>query len=249
MHEEALPQPERSRGKSFTWPKAFFYSVLVIFGVALAAFYLFLQHTQRLVLPPLTGEQAQGLFSSYVVGLQGRNHLQVAELKTREEFGLSSEKRFFQFIPGGTVEVTAVVPCEIVYHVELKNAEWRFKVTDDGRRLIVIAPPIGFGKPAVDFARYELRVSKSSFIRDAEEVKERLQSQIPGFLDEVGRRNVDSVRDTARIAIKDFIENWLLNSLQGRNVAQPVVDRVYFSDEGRLYDSILLQSGDSQNKY
>ncbi len=230
---------------AFTWAKAFTFSVLILTTGALLGLHLFVRNAQELLKPALTGEATQGLFSSYVVGLQGRNHLQIAELKTTEEFGISSEKTLLRIFPGGTVEVSAKVPCDIVYHVALKDAEWKFHVRDNGRRLIVIAPEIGFNRPAIDLARYELRVDKSSMIRDSDEVKALLQSQIPTYLEEVGKKNIDSIRDTARLSIKDFIENWLLNTLKGKDLAQPVVDRVYFKDEHALYSPLLLLNPDS----
>lgn len=234
--------PDRS---AFTWAKAFTFSVLILTTGALLGLHIFARNAQELLQPALTGEATQGLFSSYVVGLQGRNHLQVAELKTTEEFAISSEKTLLRIFPGGTVEVSAKVPCDIVYHVALKDAEWKFHVRDNGRRLVVIAPEIGFNRPSIDLARYELRVDKSSMIRNTEEVKALLQGQIPAYLEDVGRKNVDSIRDTARLAIKDFIENWLLNTLKGKDLAQPVVDRVYFKDEQALYSPLLIQPPDS----
>lgn len=229
---------EKSR-PVFNWAMAMTVIFLSLIAGGLIAFYLLTANAAYLLKPLMTGEQTQNMFASYVVGLQGQNHLQVARLQTSEEFAVTSEKRILNFFPGGTVEISARVPCQIVYTVALKDAEWRFLVKDLGKRLIVIAPDLEFNRPAVDLAKYELRVDKSSLIRDTEEVKALLQSQIPDYLDEVGRKNRDSVRDTARLAIKDFIENWLLNSLKGKDLAQPVVDRVFFKDEEPLYRQFI----------
>jgi hypothetical protein len=164
----------------------------------------------------------------------------VAKLKTQEEYFLTSEKKLLKYLPAGTVEVAARVPCEINYHVNLKNSKWQFVLADSGRRLHVIAPEITFNQPSIDLSRYELEVIKYSYIRDNEEVKQLLQDQIPEKLKEVAARNIDSIRDTARLSIKDFVENWLFASLDGQIQALPVVDRVYFADEQLLFQKIIV---------
>jgi len=236
---EKIPEVKENKAARFNWAMAFALMFVSLVAGGVAVFYMLSTNVNMLVKPFLTGEKTQSMFASYIVGLQGQSHLQVARLQTREEFVVTSEKKILNFFPGGTVEVSARVPCEIVYKVPLKDAEWKFLIRDNGRRLFVIAPDLGFNRPAVDLARYELRVDKSSLIRDTEEVKMLLQSQIPEYLDEVGRKNRDSVRDTARLAVKDFIESWLLNSLKGKDLAQPVVDRVFFKDEEALFGYLI----------
>lgn len=236
---ENTSEVKEKKAVRFNWAMAFAIMFVSMVAGGVTVFYVLSSNVSTLVKPFLTGEATQSMFASYVVGLQGQSHLQVARLQTREEFVVTSEKKILNFFPGGTVEVSARVPCEIIYNVPLKDAEWKFLIRDNGRRLFVIAPELGFNRPAVDLARYELRVDKSSMIRDTEEVKLLLQSQIPAYLDEVGRKNTDSIRDTARLAVKDFIESWLLNSLKGRDLMQPVVDRVFFKDEEALYRNII----------
>lgn len=232
-------QQTKAMKNTFSWAKAVTVMFVSLVIGALVAFYLFSLNTRQILQPFLGEAQTKNLFSSYVVGLQGQNHLQVATLQTREEFVITSEKKLLRYFSGGTVEVSAKVPCEISYIVPLKDAEWQFFVRDNGKRLIVIAPEISFNRPAVDLAKYELRVDKSSMIRDSEEVKTLLQGQIPAFLEEVGHKNITSIKDTARLAIKDFIENWLMTALNDGKVSQPVVDRVFFHDESELYRHFL----------
>jgi len=226
---------------SFTWAKAFtIVAVCVILTAGSLIWYFFSQVTASAVLlPALSEEMTRGQFASYIGSLQGQNSLQVAALNTKEEFAYVSEKKLFRYMPGGIVEVAARVPCEITYYVPLKDSEWLFYIRDNGRRLIVVAPTISFNRPAIDLARYDLRVVKDSMIRDSEEVKLALQNAIPGLLDEVGRKNIDSIRDTARISIKDFLEQWLLNSFADKRLITPVVDRVYFADEEHLFKKVV----------
>jgi len=233
---------EQSLRASFTWAKAFaIVSVCTILTAGSLIWYFFVKlPSTAVLLPTLSEEMTRGQFASYIGGLQGQNSLQVAKINTREEFAYISEKKLFRYVPGGVVEVAARVPCEITYFVPLKDNEWSFYIRDQGRRLIVVAPSINFNRPAVDLARYDLRVVKDSMIRDSEEVKTALQNEIPGLLEEVGRKNIDSIRDTARISIKDFLEQWLLKSFGDKQLITPVVDRVYFTDEEHLFKNIIF---------
>ena len=233
---------EQSLRASFTWAKAFaIVSVCTILTAGSLIWYFFVTlPSTAVLLPTLSEEMTRGQFASYIGGLQGQNSLQVAKINTREEFAYISEKKLFRYVPGGVVEVAARVPCEITYFVPLKDNEWSFYIRDQGRRLIVVAPSINFNRPAVDLARYDLRVVKDSMIRDSEEVKTALQNEIPGLLEEVGRKNIDSIRDTARISIKDFLEQWLLKSFGDKQLITPVVDRVYFTDEEHLFKNIIF---------
>jgi len=227
---------------SFNWAKAFaIVSVCTILTAGSLIWYFLVKlPAPAVLLPTLSEEMTRGQFASYIGGLQGQNSLQVAKINTREEFAYISEKKLFRYMPGGVVEVAARVPCEITYFVPLKDNEWSFYIRDQGRRLIVVAPPINFNRPAVDLARYDLRVVKDSMIRDSEEVKIALQNEIPGLLEEVGRKNIDSIRDTARISIKDFLEQWLLKSFGDKQIITPVVDRVYFTDEEHLFKNAIF---------
>ncbi len=230
-------QPQKTVSASFSWAKAFtIVAVLAILVGGSIIWHLILSvNPTAMLMPTLKEERTRGLFASYIGGLDGQNNLQVASLKTKEEFAYVSEKKLFRYMPGGVVEVAARVPCEITYNVPLRDSEWSFHIRDQGRRMIVIAPPIQFNRPAVDLARYDLRVVKDSMIRDSEEVKLALQNEIPSLLEEVGRKNIDSIRDTARISIKDFLEQWLLKTLEDEQLITPVVDRVYFADEEHLF--------------
>ena len=242
MNDNIQVREQNTRSTSFGWAKAF---AIVAVSAILTSGGLFWYFFNRLapgaiILPTLSEETTKGQFISYVCSMQAQNNLQVATLHTQEEFGITSEKKLFSYMPGGVVEVAARVPCEITYNVPLKDSEWAFYIRDQGRRLIIVAPDIGFNKPAIDLARYELRVVKDSMIRDSEEVKLALQNQIPKLLDGVAQKNIDSIRDTARISIKDFIEQWLLNSFGDKQIMTPVVDRVYFADEEHLFKSRLF---------
>jgi hypothetical protein len=230
-------QPEKKSQVS-VFARAIVACVLIITVGTLLGLYILVGSS---VVKNLGRERIETSFAGYVTGLQGSNSLQVARLNTQEEFFLSSEKRLLSYLPGGTVEVAARVPCEITYQVPLKNSHWQFYLGDRGKRLYVIAPSIGFNTPAVDLSRYELEVVKYSFIRDEEEVKQLLQAQIPQKLNEVARISIDSVRDTARLEIKDFVDNWLLAKFADKNLDLPVVDRVFFADEAHLYQKYVFE--------
>lgn len=249
MNESIQVQEQNTHKPTFTWAKAFaLVSVcLIITGGSLAWYFFFRLAPAIAKMPTLSEETTRGQFTSYISSMQTQNNLQVAVLSSKEEFGFISEKKLFSYMPGGVVEVAARVSCDFTYYVRLKDSEWAFYIRDQGRRLIVVAPVIEFNKPAIDLARYELRVIKDSMIRDSEEVKLALQNQIPGLLAEVGQKNIASIRDTARISIKDFIEQWLLNSFGGKPLMTPVVDRVYFADEEHLFKKSLFadESGDA----
>ncbi|PKL48941.1 MAG: hypothetical protein CVV42_08070 [Candidatus Riflebacteria bacterium HGW-Riflebacteria-2] len=251
MTDQAQDHPQRAAAP-FPWAKAFaIVGVCAILTAGSLTWYFFLKVTPTaMLIPSLSEEMTRGQFSSYVGGLQGQNNLQVASLHTKEEFAYISEKKLFHYMPGGIVEVAARVPCQITYHVQLKDSEWSFYIRDQGRRLIVVAPTISFNRPAIDLAHYDLRVIKDSMIRDSEEVKLALQNEIPGLLEEVGRKNIDSIRDTARISIKNFLEQWLFNSFGDKQIITPVVDRVYFADEEHLFKNIIFADTPSAgNRY
>lgn len=236
---ETNEKPER-RGSDIA--RAMVLCVLIITLGVLAGIYMLARTAPAAIMKSLEQHHVSMTFDSYITGLQGSNFLQVAQLKTQEEFFLASEKRLLRYLPGGTVEVAARVPCEIVYRVSLKGDKWQFYLADNGRRLYVVAPELGFNTPAVDLSRYELEVVKYSYIRNEEEVKQLLQAQIPGKLEEVASLNIDSVRDTARLKIKEFVDNWLLASFAGKNLELPIVDRVFFADEQALYQNYVFST-------
>lgn len=244
-------KPLSAERPRFTWAAAFtIVTVCAILTGGILAWFFFLRVAPAAVsLPTVSEEMTRGHFTSYINSLQGQNQLQVAALNTQEEFCYVSEKKLFHYVPGGVVEVVARVPCEITYYVELRDQEWTFYIRDRGRRLIVVAPPIKYNRPAIDLARYDLRVVKDSYIRDSEAVKKTLQDQIPALLDEIGNKNITAIRDSARISIKDFIEQWLLASFGDRPIITPVVDRVYFADEEAQFKNVLASATIAGLKY
>ncbi|HAE40931.1 MAG TPA: hypothetical protein DCG57_20210 [Candidatus Riflebacteria bacterium] len=242
MNDSIQAREQSAQRLPFNWAKAFTIVAVgaMIIGGSLAWYFFFKLAPAIVLMPTLSEEATRGQFTSYISSMQTQNNLQVASLRSKEEFAFISEKKLFSYVPGGVVEVAARVSCDFTYYVRLKDSEWAFYIRDKGRRLIVVAPLIEFNKPAVDLSNYELRVVKDSIIRNSEEVKLALQNQIPALLEEVGQKNINSIRDTARISIKDFLEQWLLNSFDGKPLLTPVVDRVYFADEEHLFKNRLF---------
>ncbi|MFZ5949402.1 MAG: hypothetical protein ACOYXC_01760 [Candidatus Rifleibacteriota bacterium] len=234
-------EPEPAKSGSFSWARALVWCVLIITAGVLGGMYMFFHYSGRFFAGMET-EKVSSTFYSTVCGVQGQNNLQVARLNTFEEYFLASEKKLLRYLPGGTVEVRATVPCETIYHVPLDSSQWRFLVTDNGRRLNIIAPRPDFNTPAINLAGYNLEVVKYSAIRDEEEVKQLLQAQIPEKLQEVARQNIDTIRDTARLKIKEFVDRWLLSSFAKDGLPLPVVDRVFFADEEYLYRDLAFEN-------
>jgi hypothetical protein len=240
QEKKVIDESTLQRDNNFSWAKAFVLAILIISISTLTGVWLFLDQFSTALDSSIKLETVSDNFVSFVSGLESLKHLQVARLNTQQEYFLTSEKKLFKYLPAGTVEVAAKVPCEITYVVDLQKSTWKFILADSGRRLHVIAPQISFNKPAVNLSKFKLEVIKYSYIRDNEEVKQLLQAQIPEKLEEVAQQNIDSIRDTARLSIKDFIENWLIASFKSKNAILPVVDRVYFADERHLYQNIIV---------
>lgn len=208
---------------SFGWPRAFAY----VFMTATVAFIIWLNSGVAMVRNFISHEELKPKWQSYIHSVEGQNSLQVAKIETFQRFSHIAERKLVKYFDR-SIEVSVEAPSEIVYYVPLKNAQWEFFVSDDGRRLYVIAPQIEFNTPAISIKDLKFTIEKSRIFGDVEAAQEELRDQLPDLLAEGAREQIPSVRDTARRQVKEFVRNWFASD---RYFADAVIDDVYFSDE------------------
>lgn len=169
----------------------------------------------------------QRLFATYTTRLEGTNYLQVATLEQVQVFEMEDRAAVFW----GTVElppviVRATAPVDYTYFVDLEGP-WRFELTD--RRVVVLAPPLRFNRPAIDISRLRWQVVRGSLLRDEQLVAGQLRREMMGRAAIQAKANVPLVRQTARSQVERFVTNWLLQTFDEEAAGYTV--QVYFADE------------------
>ncbi len=170
-------------------------------------------------------------FRDYVTQIKGFQRLQVATLNTVDIFTkLDSRSVFWNMIDLPDVQVEIKMPVEYSYYLDL-NDEWRFDWNDKDKKVTVFAPQIKSNTPAVDVSSMSITIQKGSFLRDEEEVKEKLISELSGRLAEIAEKKIPLIRETARNEIRQFISNWFIKNYFKDSEVNPVIESVVFSDE------------------
>lgn len=140
------------------------------------------------------------------------NILEVATAESTEKFTRKTNLAMFgKTLPLGTTVSEISVPATYRYHIDL-NDEWF--LTNDGSRLLVLAPQIRPSLPvAFDTAQVQKK-TKSGWARwDSAENLTELEKTITSRL-KVRASDEDSlgkVRDASRESVARFVQTWLLS--------------------------------------
>jgi len=171
-------------------------------------------------------------FHDYILKIEGSNRLQVASLKSFDSFSKSDSKNiFWDLIKLPDVVVEFQAPVEYTYFIDMTK-KWEFRWKEKEQVVVAISPPLEPGTPAVDVSNMKIIVREGSFLRDANEVKEKLKNEMTGRLLQVAAEKIPLIRETARTEAKKFLQNWFMNFYFKNSKVKPKDLIVYFSNEG-----------------
>lgn len=128
-------------------------------------------------------------------------------------------------------------PVEYTYFIDLKE-KWEFRWEEKDSSILIIAPAIQSGTPAVDVSKIEIYERKESFLRDVFAVKEKLRSELSNKLKYVAVEKISFIRETARKETKRFMYKWFLKYYFKDSEFKPDKIFVYFSGESISSESI-----------
>ncbi|KYG62393.1 hypothetical protein AZI86_16285 [Bdellovibrio bacteriovorus] len=199
---------------------------VIIGGGALLMYSVY--RTQNVVphlLEKIFSEDVNDKFHAYATKVSGKQSLHVARLNRMEIYERTSKAKAFGFsLPDVIVSIT--FPVEYNYNVSL-TAGWKFEKRDG--MLMVYAPELSGQTPAVNVSEMKFEIKKGSFIRDENQVRERLQKELTGFLSENSIALREQVRTEARLSIEQFVRGWVASQVTENTTALPI--KVLFPGE------------------
>lgn len=214
-------------------------SALVIIGVVYLVFF-FLDLSNR-KLKEFTESFSSGKveeeFHSYISKLEGTNRLQVASIKSVDNFSKKDTKSILWdliSLPEVIVEIKA--PVEYTYFIDL-NRKWEFHWEEEDSTIKIIAPKIQAGTPAVNVSKMEFSEKKGSILRDVNEVKNQLKNELTEKLEYVATNKIILIKEIAREETEIFLRNWFLNYYFKESEYKPKKINIYFEDESLLLES------------
>jgi hypothetical protein len=239
----AQPEPPRSEA-SVAWARTVGIVVVVAMLVA-GGIYLF-ESLRRLPADAVAGsrELARDLvevatafrqgrieisFTSYATSVAGSSYLQFATLRQTEVYTRQDEASLLW----GTFElpevvVSATAPVEYTYYLDL-DERWEFRL--EGDKLLVVAPPIRFNRPAIDASEISYEVRASSLLRDEEAAIEQLKRGLSMMSESRAEEHVVLVREVGRSKVREFVDRWLASNFGDADNYRVVVR---FADETPL---------------
>lgn len=170
-------------------------------------------------------------FQSYITQIQGSNRLQVASVNSIDVFSKKDSKSILWdliSLPDVVVEIKA--PVEYMYFIDL-NGKWNFFWNEKDTSIIIIAPQIKAGTPALDVSKMEIIVKQGSFLRNVEEIKNNLRLELSDKLKFTANEKISVIRETARTEIKNFLLNWFIKYYFKDSKLIPKNIFVYFPGE------------------
>ena len=138
--------------------------------------------------------------------------LEVATANTTETFARKSELSFFDHVlPLGTTISEIQIPTVYRYHIDL-NDSWQ--ISTQQNKCIVVAPSIRPSLPiAFDTGKMKTKTSSGWARWDKHENLNALEKSLTEKLGKKSflPKNIDQVRDSARLSVAKFVRNWLIN--------------------------------------
>lgn len=241
------PPSPTARRASPLWPVA---AVVIALAILLVGSGLWVFHSLR----KIPGELAAGgqsvvhelrevarafhtgtvrhIFLSYATSIEGTAYLQVATLRQTEIYELEDRaSTLWGALELPAVAVRATAPVEYTYHVDL-HGEWHFELRNG--RVMVLAPPLRFNRPAIDASRIEYEVRQGSRLRDERAVLTRLKQELTGRSVLQASKNVALVRETSRRQVQRYVEGWLLHTFDD---GERYAVEVFFADEAEEFEA------------
>ncbi len=170
-------------------------------------------------------------FRSYITKLEGTNRLQVASIESIDRFSKKdSQSILWNLISLPDVVVELQAPVEYTFFIDLKK-QWEFRWEEIDTSIVVIAPALEIGTPAVDVSGMEINEKESSFLRDEDEVKEKLRLELSEKLKYSASDKIPLIREIARKEVRNFIGDWFVRFYFRNLEFSPEKISVYFSNE------------------
>lgn len=189
-------------------------------------------------------------FHSYITQIKGSNRLQVASVNSIEVFSKKDSKSIlWDLISLPDVVVEIIAPVEYTYFIDL-NEKWNFLWEENDTSIIIVAPQIKAGTPAIDVSKMEIIEKQGSFLRNVEEIKNNLRLELSDKLKFTANEKISVIRETARSEIKNFLLNWFIKYYFKDSKLIPKNIFVYFPSETlpkRLLEFNNLEKINSQN--
>lgn len=177
------------------------------------------------LLEKIFSEDVNDRFHAYATKVSGKQNLHVARLNRMEIYERTSKAKAFGFsLPDVVVSIT--FPVEYNYNVSLV-AGWKFEKRDG--MLLVYAPELSGQSPAANLSEMKFEIKKGSFLRDENQVRERLQKELTGFLSENSIALREQVRTEARMSIEQFVRGWVASQVTDNTTSLPI--KVLFPGE------------------
>jgi hypothetical protein len=154
----------------------------------------------------LINSSSADTFRSYVIKLNGVQHLQLAELSQVETFERkSTHSLFWDTLQLPDVVVEMIIPVQYTYFIDLKK---NFDFSLQNNILTVYAPEIQVAKPAADISAIELNIKKGSFLRNEKEILKQLRLKASELLERRGNESKLLVLETCRKQLAEVVRQW-----------------------------------------
>jgi hypothetical protein len=170
-------------------------------------------------------------FRDYVTRVSGMNRLQVAALQSVDTFTRTDSTAIFWDTVGlPDVEVQIQAPVEYTFYLDL-DEPWDFSWDERTQSIVVAAPRIRAGTPAVDISGMTTTVVRGSFIRDEAKATAKLREVMPELARRQAAAKIPIIREIARTQVRRFVEGWFVQVKFKDAAVRPHLQEVLFADE------------------
>lgn len=213
------------------WPIAF--SVVALAALGLVAFVFHGTRSEvRSAAAAFRSGTVTTTFLSYATEMSGSSYLQFASVKEMEVFERTDGASvLWGQLALPDVVVRAEAPVEYTYYLDLEAA-WTFRLDEDDRAVLVLAPPVEFNAPSIDVSRIRYEVRTGSLLRNEARSLENLRKGLTELARRRAQANVELVRELGRKKTEEFIRSWLLASFDN---ADKYRIQVFFPGEMDLF--------------
>lgn len=177
----------------------------------------------------LTKENLSISFQSYISQVKGVKRLQVAEISSNEVIQRTSEfSLFWDTLKLPSVVVQARIPTVYTYYVDMeKPMSVEYQAEHQGKRVMILMPPLEANLPAIDISGIHYEVKKGSVFRDTRSAFDELRRTVTPFLKQRASQNQVLAQEPAREQIRELAKVWVKQTLN----ADPDVIEVRFAQE------------------